>query len=170
MGNVEKIVQILKFAQKMEKQGVNFYSHYRDKVKNESVKELFDELVNIEQDHYNLLEKKLNELDAKKDLEVISWVIDEEHYVKSPKIFADNSILDDEYLYDLTVMRIAYLIENDFAEFYKNAAKEVENEAVKSFLEGLAEWEEEHKDLFYGKYQEMLKGNWQDISSYLFSK
>jgi rubrerythrin len=48
---------------------------------------------------------------------------------------------------DLPVLRMAYLIERDFAEFYTQAASKAEGEAKKT-LEMLAHWESGHERLF----------------------
>ncbi|MGD9145644.1 MAG: ferritin family protein, partial [Anaerolineae bacterium] len=48
---------------------------------------------------------------------------------------------------DLPVLRMAYLIERDFAEFYEMAAAKSEGEA-KVVLRMLAEWERGHERLF----------------------
>ena len=48
---------------------------------------------------------------------------------------------------DLPVLRMAYLIERDFSEFYEMAAKISEGEA-KTVLEMLARWERTHESLF----------------------
>ena len=48
---------------------------------------------------------------------------------------------------DLPVLRTAYLIERDFAEFYEMAAKKATG-AAKQILELLAQWERDHEKLF----------------------
>jgi rubrerythrin len=48
---------------------------------------------------------------------------------------------------DLPVLRMAYLIERDFAEFYAQAASKAEGDA-KAMLEMLAKWESGHERLF----------------------
>jgi len=48
---------------------------------------------------------------------------------------------------DLPVLRMAYLIELDFAEYYTKAAKQAEGEA-KKVLQMLAKWERSHEALF----------------------
>jgi rubrerythrin len=48
---------------------------------------------------------------------------------------------------DLPVLRMAYLIERDFSEFYESAASKVEGEA-KQALSMLANWERGHERLF----------------------
>jgi rubrerythrin len=48
---------------------------------------------------------------------------------------------------DLPVLRTAYLIEHDFAEFYESSAAQAEGEARQA-LEMLARWERGHEALF----------------------
>jgi rubrerythrin len=48
---------------------------------------------------------------------------------------------------DLPILRMAYLIERDFTEFYEQAAKKAEGE-VRIVLETLAKWERRHAALF----------------------
>jgi len=48
---------------------------------------------------------------------------------------------------DLPVLRTAYLIERDFAEFYAQAAGKTEG-AARETLQMLARWEEGHAELF----------------------
>lgn len=44
---------------------------------------------------------------------------------------------------------MAYLIENDFANFYEKALEKSKNEQEKTLLETLAKWEHTHRELFY---------------------
>ncbi len=48
---------------------------------------------------------------------------------------------------DVTILRMAYLIERDFAEFYTLAATKTEGEAQQA-LQKLAQWEGSHEKLF----------------------
>ena len=49
---------------------------------------------------------------------------------------------------DLAVLRMAYLIERDFAEFYEMAADRTEDETAKRSLTMLGKWERQHEKLF----------------------
>lgn len=170
--NTNKIQTILKFAMRMEKDAGDFYSYYLDKVKEDSTKKLFSELVGIERQHYNVLRKKFEELGFQDPPVSISWVVDNNFTAIDPHIISDNSdIIGDSESdsSDLTIIRMAYLIENDFALFYKNAAELVDDAAAKKVLTDLAEWEEQHRRLFYDRYQSMLKKYWSDISSIIFT-
>ncbi len=48
---------------------------------------------------------------------------------------------------DVTILRTAYLIERDFAEFYEMAANKAEGKAREA-LSRLAKWERDHERLF----------------------
>jgi rubrerythrin len=65
---------------------------------------------------------------------------------------ADAEMLDqtviESMVPDLAVLRMAYLIERDFAEFYEIAASRVEEAAAQEALQMLARWERGHEALF----------------------
>lgn len=169
---MNKIQKILKFAMRMEQDAGDFYSFYMDKVKSESTKELFKELVETEKYHFSVLKSKFDEMGFTEPPITVSWVVDNNFTAKDPHIIADNSdviggMADDAT--DLSVVRMAYLIENDFAEFYKNAAEAVEDEEAKKFLNTLADWEIQHKEMFHKKYQSLMKKHWEDISEIIFA-
>ena len=48
---------------------------------------------------------------------------------------------------DLPVLRMAFLIEKDFAEFYESSAQKADGEG-KKVLQMLAKWERGHEKLF----------------------
>ncbi len=64
---------------------------------------------------------------------------------------------------DLPVLRMAYLIERDFAEFYESMASQVDGEA-KQVLTMLSQWERRHERLFKGffdrAFEEYSKMPW----------
>lgn len=170
---MDKVRNILKFAMRMEKDAEDFYTYYMDKVQSESTRELFRELADIEKEHYSILKSKFDELGFAEPPLTISWVVDNNFAAKDPHILANNSDVAAENegeVSDLNVLRMAYLIENDFAEFYTNAVKTVEDPEAKKFLSIMAEWETKHREMFYTRYQELLKKHWEDISSILFAK
>lgn len=165
---MNKLKDILKFAMRMEQDAGDFYSFYLDKAKSANTRKLFGELVEIEKQHYEILKSKFDALGFEEPPLVISWVVDSSNAAKDPHILADNSDITysgENESSDLNIIRMAYLIENDFALFYKNAADSVENAEAKAFLKELSKWEEEHKALFYEKYQQMLKTYWNEVSA-----
>lgn len=170
MNNIEKI---LKFAMRMEKEAEDFYNYYMDKVTSSELKKVFSELADIENEHYMVLKEKYDQMSVSEPPIDISWVVDNSSSRKGPHILADSTdILDDKGndTSDLMIIRMAYLIENDFAEFYKNGIEIVDDPDAKGFLKTLHEWENSHKEYFYDRYQKLLKKNWEDISSIIFTK
>jgi|LSQX01.2.fsa_nt_gb rubrerythrin len=169
---MDKIKNILKFAMRMEKDAEDFYTYYMDKVKAESVKRLFKELSEMEKKHYNVLKAKFELLEYQEPPITVSWVVDSNFASVDPSILSRNSDVigkDENEMSDLSIIRMAYLMENDFVLFYKNAAKEIDDKGAKEFLESLAEWEEGHRSMFNEKYEEMLKKYWKDIASIIFA-
>ncbi len=169
---MDKLKNILKFAMKLEKQGENFYTYYSDLAKKPENKKLFENLAQIEHEHYNFLKKKYDELYFAKDLHDVSWVIDSKQIVH-PTIFgnAAQSISVDEdsddAFSDLAILRIAYTIEDDFANFYRTMAEQVDFQEAKDFLLELANWEDGHRELFYTGYSQQLKATWEDFADML---
>jgi rubrerythrin len=170
MENTQKDVlkKILSFAMRMEKDAEKFYTFYIEQVKSEESKKLFEELAEIEKNHYAVLKKKYDVLEFNEPPITISWVVDNSSKAIDPHIISDNSDVlgySEAQYDDMNIMRMAYLIENDFAEFYGSAANAVDDPEIKGFLNTMAKWENKHRELFYGKYRGMLKKQWADIAS-----
>ncbi|MGI6704329.1 MAG: ferritin family protein [Clostridia bacterium] len=170
MDNIRKILQ---FAMRMEKQGENFYRYYAGRINDAGTGKLFEQLADMEREHYNILKERFDALGGDESIQVISWVVDAKNYMKSPKIFADEAMAvdtadEDERISDLAIVRMAYLIEKDFAHFYDYAAARVDDGEAGKFLKTLAEWETGHMEIFHNRYQSLMSKNWEDIGSYLF--
>ncbi|SFQ00028.1 ferritin family protein [Caldicoprobacter faecalis] len=163
---MEKIRKILKFAMRMEKNAKDFYEFYAEKDVSEETKRIFEELIEIEKQHFDTLKKEYDKLGFTEAPIDISWVVDDNFKARDPHILADNSDMLQEAdvgVSDVSVMRMAYLIETDFWHFYNKAAQAVDEPEVKKLLTDLAEWEKQHSDMFYKKYLELLDKNLRDI-------
>lgn len=164
---MDKIKSILKFGMRMEKDAADFYEFYMDKAENEETKELFSELAAIEKQHYKILNKKFDEFQYSEPPQAMSWVVDDSSKAQDPHILADASDTIPAVAggaNDLSIIRMAYLIEQDFAYFYSKAAEAVEEGEIKKFLLEMAGWEKQHSDIFRGKYQKLLEKSWGDIA------
>ncbi|WAM31295.1 ferritin family protein [Caldicellulosiruptor naganoensis] len=159
----KKIENILRFGMKMEKNAQDFYSFYANSLQDEGLKKLFEEFVKIEQEHYKYLENILKSLGSQEPPISISWVVDDQNKMVDPHILVDNSKILEADFSDLTILRLAYLIESDFAAFYKHAAEKVEDGNVKGLLLHLAKWEEEHEKYFKERYHSLMKKEWEEI-------
>jgi len=69
---------------------------------------------------------------------------------------------------DLSVLRMAYLIEKDFVEFYAKAAEHEENPEVKKVLNLLSTWEEGHRKLIEKQMETIMERNNLDLGFYPF--
>jgi len=66
----------------------------------------------------------------------------------------------DQMANDLAILRMAYLIEEDFEKFYKKSAEKVGDSEMAKILEVLAKWEEGHKKALLEAYEEAMKNYW----------
>jgi hypothetical protein len=102
-----------------------------------------------EQKHIDFIQAQIAALDKGEAPDVSMGIELEEGGFFSQR--AESEMLDQTVLEamvpDLPVLRMAYLIERDFAEFYEMAAGKAEGEA-KAILRMLAEWERGHERLF----------------------
>ncbi|MBZ4665885.1 ferritin family protein [Mahella sp.] len=170
---MDKMQRILSFAIRLEKQGQNFYTYYKEQVTNPSTKKIFEQLAEMEDGHHQMLQDKYDEIYGSSELKVISWVVDTNKYIKHPSIFGNQAqqlpeAEGDDDMSDLAVIRMAYSIESDFVEFYSAAEKEVDDEGAKKLLDTLKQWEEGHKRFFHDRYQQMMKRSWSDMNAFFF--
>ena len=57
---------------------------------------------------------------------------------------------------DMNVLRMAYLIEEDFREYYKMMAGKVEDSELKEILTNFAAWEDGHAKIFKDEYDKLM--------------
>ena len=167
---MEKVKRILKFGMRMEKDAKKFYDFYKDKAVSEGTKKLFTQLSDIENQHYNYLKKKLDDLCITEPPITMSWVVDNDSKEEDPHILSTDANVLQEFKDDPTeiaIIRMAYLIETDFAYFYTRASDSVDEPDIKKFLSEMAAWETQHSDMFNKIYKSLLGHYWDDISSLL---
>jgi rubrerythrin len=157
------IKKILEYALEREYEGKRFFSENAERLQNAAAQSAFKAIAEEEQKHIDFIKAQLAALAAGVE-------------APSPELptagfFADRadkeSIADtvaEAMVADLPVLRMAYLIERDFAEFYGMAASKSEGDAKKT-LDMLAHWETGHEKLFrkmhddlFEKYAEMPWG------------
>jgi rubrerythrin len=141
--NIEKI---LEYALEREHEGKRFFSENADRLQNAAAQGAFKAIAEEEQRHIDFISAQLAALKTGVD-------------AKSPELpksgfFADRAeneniaeTVGEAMVADLPVLRMAYLIERDFAEFYEMAAGKAEGQA-KDILQMLSNWESGHERLF----------------------
>ena len=140
--------RIYEYALQREHEGKRFFESNADRMSHAAAVGIFRRLVDEEQKHINFIESLLHSLDgAKAPVGSSSQLEQEDHFSKR----AESEMLDqtviESMIPDVAILRMAYLIERDFAEFYETAAEKAEGEA-KTALTALARWERGHERLF----------------------
>ncbi|PNR99787.1 rubrerythrin [Petrotoga mexicana DSM 14811] len=161
--NEKKALGILEYALSKELEGMQFYESKANTVKIQQVKETFKELSNMEKDHADYISSLIKDVKSH----------DYAHFSQPTDIgqsFSKRATQEIAYQGDFTVvksdipvLRMAYLIEEDFMNFYSKAAESVEDEELKKILNHLAEWEKEHRDRIYTLYQKLSKDYWEHM-------
>ena len=149
---MEKELKILKFAMSMELDGHSFYDNYAKNVQNPTTKQLFEGLSKMETAHYEYLKSQYDNLSNGKPIEK------PDRNLGNPEIFNKNAAKEGNPSFetkasDITLLRMAYLIEEDFMKFYKKAADNVDDEAVKNLLTNLSEWEKGHREMLGKQFE-----------------
>ena len=164
---MEKELKILKFAMSMELDGHSFYDNYSKSVQNPTAKQLFEGLSKMETAHYEYLKSQYNNLSKGKS------IAKPDRDLGNPEIFnkrveKQQTSSFETKTSDITLLRMAYLIEDDFMNFYKKAADNADDEGVKKLLTNLAEWEKGHREILEKQYKSMFESNWNDMGFYPF--
>ncbi len=156
---MEKILGILRFALAREIEGMEFYRSKLEKVKSQDVKEVFQSLANMESGHIEFIRNLMDKIGKDESIVIDSELLKSEFFEEREKTELPSKTVD-ELANDLSVLRMAYLIEKDFEEFYRNSAERVEDADMKKILTVLADWEKGHKELLLSTYDENMKSYW----------
>ena len=116
-------LQILEYAMTMEKQGQQFYLKYKDEIEGQRFRETFENLAQVEEDHYHILEKAYEKLKERGNLEAGDVEMSGGDKIFEKVLQEEKAMLDPEAdlsLNDIAILRMAYLVENDFVDFYNN--------------------------------------------------
>ena len=143
------IFKIYQYALGREREGKRFFEENAERIQHAAARQAFKVLAGEEQKHIEYIQRQIDLLDQGKGSNPVV-----EHDLEPAGFFdqrAASEAIDQTTLEamvpDLPVLRLAYLIERDFAEFYEGAAAKAEGEARK-VLETLAYWERRHEELF----------------------
>jgi rubrerythrin len=157
------ITKIFEYALEREYEGKRFFIENAERLQNAAARSAFLAIAAEEQKHIDFIAAQIAGLNA--------GVAPEAPEPPESTFFADRAesqnIIDtvaESMVADLPVLRMAYLIERDFAEFYQAAASKAEGQA-KEILTMLSRWESGHEKLFkqmhdqaFEKYAEMPWG------------
>jgi rubrerythrin len=144
--NIRKIYE---YALQREHEGKRFFAQNAERLSHAAAVGVFNQLAAEEQKHIEFIQAQIDALDRGETPDISMGVELQKEGFFSQR--AEAEMLDQTMLEamvpDLPVLRTAYLIERDFADFYQMAADKSEGEA-KRILHMLADWERAHERLF----------------------
>ena len=157
---MKNLQDILQYAMDMELRAKEFYSFYKDKVNNKSIKLMFESLVDMEDQHYNILKQQLDRLEKNYEIQKLDLTHSEGDNIINERAAELKDLNEDFDVSELPILRMAYAMESDFATYYQNAAEKVEEENAKELLLTLAKWEIKHRDDFAQAVEIALQNTW----------
>ena len=141
------VQKIFEYARQREIEGKKFFEDNAGRFGHAAVVGVFKNLAQEEQKHIEFIENQLKALNREttggpgENLEAADFF---QHAAELEKI--DQTVLE-SFVPALPVLRMAYLIERDFVEFYETAAGRTEGKPREA-LTMLASWERGHEKLF----------------------
>ncbi len=151
------IRKIYEYALQREREGKRFFEENAGRVSHAAAS-AFRRLAEEEQKHIEFIQGLLDALEAgRSPAEAAPPELEGKDFFgqRAASEMLDQTMLE-AMVPDLPVLRMAYLIERDFAEFYEMAASKAEGEA-KQALQMLAEWERGHEALFKRLHDEAFE-------------
>lgn len=143
------IRKVYEYALQREHEGKRFFAQNAQRLGHAAAVNAFTRLAAEEQKHIDFIQAQIDALDKGEQPSVRMGLELEREGFFSQR--AESEMLDqtvaEAMVPDLPVLRMAYLIERDFAEFYEMAAAKSEGES-KAVLKKLAAWERGHEKLF----------------------
>lgn len=143
------ILKVYQYALQRELEGKRFFEQNAERLSHAAAVGAFKNLAAEEQRHIDFIENQIDQLKkgGSPSLEM-GKALEKEGFFsqRAATELLDHTVLE-SMVPDLPVLRMAYLIERDFAEFYEHAASQAEGESQKA-LSMLAEWERGHESLF----------------------
>jgi len=155
--NMSKAERVLDFAMRMELEARDFYLDSLQKVSRADTRSLLSTLAEWEKGHYDYLKGHKESLAGSGEWASGAPFPDEiakgERIVREKEKGAETDPPLGEASSDFSVLRMALAIETDFAKFYGNAAKNMEDPKGKEILQMLSEWEGGHQDYINEQYR-----------------
>jgi len=144
--NIEKIYI---YSLQREYEGKRFFEQNADRLSHATAVQAFKTLAGEEQKHIEFIESQLEALERGETpgLEFGLKLEQTGFFVQRATTEMLDQTVAEAMVPDLPVLRMAYLIERDFAEFYEMTAAKVEGEGHQ-VLKMLATWERGHERFF----------------------
>lgn len=149
--------RIYEYALQREREGRDFFQRNAERMSHAAAVEIFHKLAAEEQKHIEFIQRLLQAAESgQPGLETGLELKQEGFFSQRAELERLDQTTIESMVPDLTILRIAYLIERDFAEFYETAAQEIEDDASEA-LTMLARWERGHEQLFKDIHDKLLE-------------
>ena len=144
------VIKIYQYALQREYEGRDFFRNNAKRFGHAAVIGVFENLAAEEEKHITFIQSLIDALQGKvaSPLQTAKELEGEGFFSARAQSEALDQTVIEAMVPDLAVLRTAYLIERDFAEFYEMSAKRVEDKTAKKSLQMLARWERNHEKLF----------------------
>ncbi|MCB2173711.1 ferritin family protein [bacterium] len=141
--NVQKIYE---YALQREEEGYQFFKYHAENAHHAAAAEVFAKLAAEESKHIAFIKRNMAGTTAGPDTDDLDLAGDGWFEERARTELLDQSLLE-SMIPDVAVLRTAFLIEHDLAEFYETAAARASGRNQRVF-EQLAAWERSHEALF----------------------
>lgn len=162
---MDKIRKILEVALNFEKSGQEFYRENLEKVNQKAAREIFRYLIDMEASHVKYIESLINALNDKSS---IFQPPDDSDIIYEQRL-QSHGLSESTYnsdLADLSILRMAYLIEKDFVEYYDNASQKADEESERALFVTLRDWEKRHADMIESFMEKIFEKHSLDFGFY----
>jgi rubrerythrin len=151
------IRKIYEYALSREYEGKRFFEENATRLSHAAAVNAFQQLAIEEQKHINFIQNQISILDGKSGNPDYGLMLEQAGFFsqRAQSESIDQSVAE-AMVPDLPVLRMAYLIERDFAEFYESAANQAEGDAIQ-VLSMLSQWERGHERLFKHFYDKAFE-------------
>jgi rubrerythrin len=151
------IKKIYQYALSREYEGKRFFEENANRLSHAAAVNAFKQLAEEEQKHINFIQNQIAILEGQVSDTDYGLALEQTGFFsqRAQSEYIDQSIAE-AMVPDLPVLRMAYLIERDFAEFYESTANQVDGDA-KRVLTMLSQWERGHERLFKHFYDKAFE-------------
>jgi rubrerythrin len=150
--------KIYEYALQRENEGKNFFETNAERMSHAAAAGIFRRLAAEEGKHIEFIESLIEGLDSgdRADEGMTAELEKAGFFLERAKAEMLDQTVMESMVPDLPILRMAYLIERDFSEFYEMAASKTEGNA-KEALTMLAKWERSHEQLFKALHDEIFE-------------
>ena len=144
-----EIRKIFEYALAREREGKRFFESNAERLSHSAAIEAFRRLAFEEQKHIEFIEAQLTTIGQKSEADITPGIEFERTQFFKQRALGESieQTISEAMLPDLPVLRMAYLIERDFAEFYEQVGNQSDGPAQQVLLM-LAQWERGHERFF----------------------